>query len=102
MQLTYGCDDPRATNYVAGADIPECCVYDAETAVVDMDGAPTEQIALTLAPIKLDGALMSVAEPDRGQRRREVRRQDALVTTSFALRVSPTRVQLDRRRRLRH
>ena len=97
MQLTYGCDDPRATNYVAGADIPECCVYDAETAVAYMDGAPTEQIALTLAPIKLDGAPMSAAELMTGDNAAEKcdAWQDALVDDLVcALRVSPTRVQL--------
>jgi hypothetical protein len=61
-KLTYGCDDPRASNYATDYDIPECCTFaDAGTGLKPF-GAGRQRVTLTLSPVDFSGAAMSASD----------------------------------------
>ena len=60
--LTYGCDDPRASNYATDYDIPECCTWSDTGIGVEPFAAGRQRVTLTLAPVDFSGAAMSASD----------------------------------------
>ena len=60
--LTYGCDDPRASNYATDYDIPECCTWSDTGIGVEPFAAGRQRVTLTLAPVDFSGATMSASD----------------------------------------
>ena len=61
--LWYGCDDPRALNYLPNASVTECCRY----ADASLSGSePFRTVRLVLAPKLADGSLASMTTNVQG------------------------------------
>ena len=60
--LTYGCDDPRASNYATDYDIPECCTWSDTGIGVEPFTAGRQRVTLTLSPVDFSGAAMSASD----------------------------------------
>ena len=60
--LTYGCDDPRASNYATDYDIPECCTWSDTGIGVEPFAAGRQRVTLTLSPVDFSGAAMSASD----------------------------------------
>ena len=61
-KLTYGCDDPRASNYATDYDIPECCTFADAGNGLEPFGAGRQRVTLTLSPVDFAGAAMSASD----------------------------------------
>ena len=60
-KLTYGCDDPRASNYATDYDIPECCTFADAGDGLEPFGAGRQRVTLTFSPVDFAGAAMSAS-----------------------------------------
>jgi hypothetical protein len=96
--LTYGCDDPLATNYHENYDIPVNCTY-PEPIIIFPNSA--RRVKLTLTPLDFDGNPIShnklhslAAEPPEGSLWCHQWQEEVKTDLAGALRVHSSRFRL--------
>jgi hypothetical protein len=100
LTLTYGCDDPHAYNYAAGADITECCKYSDDATVTPFNTDRT-RVPIILTPLDFARAAMNAntlkdkaATAPEGAAWCDQWQKDVLADLSCALRVPANRLSL--------